>query len=513
MTSFPWIKLPTAMVRATLAGHSGLGLAVAALLYMICLTGTVLVFDHELRRWENPEGPIMVALTAEDAEQAVRDAVALFEGRPEGDNLLIHVPTEDMPRLMVQGFDSKSGTNETWVMAPDGMAPRRLMIPFVEFLSAHHIHLLLPRTIGLLVVGLLGLCLLAAILSGVIAHPRIFKDAFTLRLGGTRRLREADLHNRLSVWGLPFHVIIALTGSVFGLSLLLLGSLAFVVYDGDIGRAQAELGGVSVAENPQPAPLAPVAGPIIQLQDRFPTAQLDRIHVQRAGTEGQSVTLYAKNPTQLADSSRYVFDGSGQPVGDALTLPPGFGQRLLGLLPTLHFGWFGGPFVKLAYGLLGLALTTVVASSISIWVARRQDQGRAVPHLDRLWCAFIWGQPTAFAIAAGATLIGIGAHLPYFGASIVCLGLSGLIRNTQRLSFTLKGLLAICLVMLGFLHAWLSSGRMTDPMGRIVDTILVLIALVIAAFAITAARRYEHTTHDPEARSTAAEDIVKGTRL
>jgi hypothetical protein len=32
------------------------------------------------------------------------------------------------------------------------------------------------------------------------AHPRIFKDAFRLRIGGSVRLEQADLHNRLSVW-------------------------------------------------------------------------------------------------------------------------------------------------------------------------------------------------------------------------------------------------------------------------------------------------------------------------
>ena len=44
-------------VRAMLAGHSALGLAFAALIYIVCLTGTVSVFLMELQRWEQPDGP------------------------------------------------------------------------------------------------------------------------------------------------------------------------------------------------------------------------------------------------------------------------------------------------------------------------------------------------------------------------------------------------------------------------------------------------------------------------
>jgi len=40
-----------------LAGHSALGLAFAALIYIVCLTGTVSVFLMELQRWEQPDGP------------------------------------------------------------------------------------------------------------------------------------------------------------------------------------------------------------------------------------------------------------------------------------------------------------------------------------------------------------------------------------------------------------------------------------------------------------------------
>src|SRR5690606_36148509 len=46
-------------VRAMLAGHSALGIAFAALIYIVCLSGTVVVFLHELQRWEQPDAPVV----------------------------------------------------------------------------------------------------------------------------------------------------------------------------------------------------------------------------------------------------------------------------------------------------------------------------------------------------------------------------------------------------------------------------------------------------------------------
>ena len=78
---------------------------------------------------------------------------------------------------------------------------------------------------GGILVGLIGVALLSSLISGILAHPRIFRDAFHLRLGGSKRLQEADFHNRLGVWALPFHIIISLTGAFLGLTTIIVGVL------------------------------------------------------------------------------------------------------------------------------------------------------------------------------------------------------------------------------------------------------------------------------------------------
>ena len=65
--------LPPDFVRAMLAGHSALGLAFAALIYIVCLTGTLTVFLYEFQRWEQPNAPMVAKpLTADVANAALQ---------------------------------------------------------------------------------------------------------------------------------------------------------------------------------------------------------------------------------------------------------------------------------------------------------------------------------------------------------------------------------------------------------------------------------------------------------
>jgi uncharacterized iron-regulated membrane protein len=67
------------------------------------------------------------------------------------------------------------------------------------------------RAGGLWVVGIAGMAMLVALLSGVITHRRIFKDFFTFRARKGQR-SWLDAHNAVAVLTLPFQIMIAYTG-------------------------------------------------------------------------------------------------------------------------------------------------------------------------------------------------------------------------------------------------------------------------------------------------------------
>lgn len=67
---------------------------------------------------------------------------------------------------------------------------------------------------GIYIVGLAGMFMLVALVSGVIIHRRIFKDFFTLRPAANGQRARLDAHNLFGVLGLPFHLVLAYTGIV-----------------------------------------------------------------------------------------------------------------------------------------------------------------------------------------------------------------------------------------------------------------------------------------------------------
>lgn len=47
-----WPRVPPAFVKGQLLAHKLIGLSVAAVMYLICLTGSIAVFYARTERWE-----------------------------------------------------------------------------------------------------------------------------------------------------------------------------------------------------------------------------------------------------------------------------------------------------------------------------------------------------------------------------------------------------------------------------------------------------------------------------
>jgi uncharacterized iron-regulated membrane protein len=482
--------LAPSFVRAMLAGHSALGLAFAAVIYVVCLSGTLAVFVHDFQRWEQPDGPVLAgAASPEAVAAAVRGGYEKALADNAADDLFVLGPVPITPRLTVNYHDHETGAEGSWLADSEGRLVGRVRAPWSEFLLSLHIHLHLRRTWGLFVVGLAGVALLSSLISGLLSHPRILKDAFALRWGGSKRLQEADLHNRLGVWGLPFHIAVSLTGALLGLSTLIVGVLALAAYDGDSEKAFAALLGPRAGPDETAAPVADIAAMIRQVQRERPAAQFTNAQIQHAGKAGQVVHLGMSTPGHLAFSDGYYFDGAGNPLGQGGFESGSVGQRILGLISPLHFGWFGGLAVKLAYGVLGLGLTVVTHSGVTIWLARRRDKGRPAPCWEKVWAATVWGQPLALGTAAIAALIAPEySILPAYLVTVVsALALAPWMVDGRTVSRTLRLLTAATIVVALAAHDLLWAGKATDTLAWAVSLAALAAAVVVSLPAVRAA--------------------------
>jgi len=190
------IKPSANFVKQSLNAHSAIGLFIGALLYFICLTGSLAVFFEEFERWEQPTIPEFQDYSAPQIEHAVTHFLDRSETTPE--TLYVVLPTDAVPRMHI------ADEQQEWFVKPDGSLTEPPKEGWTLMLKKLHAQLHLPETIGMIIVGIVGVLLCSLILSGLFTHARLFKDAFHFRRGGSIRLAQADLHNRLSVWGTPF---------------------------------------------------------------------------------------------------------------------------------------------------------------------------------------------------------------------------------------------------------------------------------------------------------------------
>ncbi|HWW55869.1 MAG TPA: PepSY-associated TM helix domain-containing protein, partial [Sphingopyxis sp.] len=377
-------RIPAGFVRAVLRGHSSLGLAFAALIYLICLSGSLAVFAHEFQRWESATAPQLTQATPAAVQSAFEGAIVA--GGPGVEHVYITLPTADFPRLLLY---VDADEDRSFLADAAGKLVPGKDFAWTGFITRLHINLHLPRTWGGFLVGLTGVALLSSLISGILAHPRIFRDAFHLRLGGSKRLQEADLHNRLGVWALPFHIIISLTGAFLGLTTIIVGVLGMAMFNGDVNKVYALFIPAPPVDDPRPAPVLDLRPMYAKLpQDG---GRLTYIFTEHPTEQGGAALFNVEQPDRMAGTDSYAFRRDATIYNEGKASDNNLGEDLLGGMGQLHFGWFGGAIVKIVYFALGLALTCLAASGVHIWLARRRDKGRPAPGWERAWAATVWG--------------------------------------------------------------------------------------------------------------------------
>lgn len=386
-------------VRDGLSVHSAIGLVCCALLYLICVTGSVIVLYEEWQRFEQLDAPEMTSIAPETVQRAIENVLASESDGPTTTHLFVHLPTEALPRTTI--------TTDTQAVHVDGegaiVAPEQNA--WTEFVLALHYRLNLPAVFGMSLVGAFGAMIVALAISGIVAHPRIFRDAFRLRARRNDDVATVDWHNRLAVWTLPFALAIALTGSMIGLFYVSGSGLAAIAYGSDSEAALAPVFGHEPASDPAPAPVASAIPALKHMGSAFPEVRPYYVILHDPGTAGQHIQIVAAHAQRLIFGEYYAYGADGTFHGTAGMADGTIGQQLAASTYNLHFGNYGGLPVKIAYIVFGLALTIVVATGTFIWLNKRERLGRPSRRLRGLWWGFVLGVPFGLAATLFARLM------------------------------------------------------------------------------------------------------------
>lgn len=358
--------------RLWLAVHGWLALPVWGLLFVVCVTGTLLTVGHEL---EWLAAPAVRASNPGDLPRLpLNDIVAsVAQAYPEG--IVTHIK-DVAPYLAL----------EVTVATPDAPFARVHVNPytgvvqgitegpgFQGFLFGLHSWLLFPWSgtfnAGWYIVTALGFFMTGSIVTGLVVYKKFWK-AFTqprLRTGMGARTFWGDLHRLVAVWSLWFSATIAVSGAWF-LIVLLIYSTGYDVFPDPplVAREDVPVPG------PQAKRLMPdLDGAVAAAERAVPGFRFAQIslpdsaynHATVWGDDGLS--LFGKFGHQVFVNPYTGNVGGMMRPEDMDTL-----QATTRLLPTLHFGAFGGLVTKLVWFVFGLGLSALVLSGIVIWTKR-----------------------------------------------------------------------------------------------------------------------------------------------
>ena len=446
-------------VAALLHSHSVLGLTFSAVLYLVCLSGAAAVFNHDIDHWEESGFPSYSRMEPEAIDRAGRAAMQAVPGAPR---LFIVLPTETSPHTTVLAGGKAWRADQQGALLgppPEGWG---------DFVTEMHVRLHVPGALGLSLVGLSGVGMTALILSGLLAHPRLFRDAFRWRRGGTLRVSQADLHNRVGVWGAPLFLALALTGAFLGLANMLVTINAKTLYGGDMALANRPLFGTPGPASDDAAPLVDVIGPLREIESLHPDFTPHYVEVGAPGTSGQRVHLYFVPPRRLAYSERFDFDEENHLAGTLGMAEGELGRQAFASTYALHFGSFGGVPVRILYFLFGIGAAVVCAGGVDIWLTRARISGWPA----RLWPGIAWGSPALLALTAAT----VPSPTLFWGGLAALLALLGFAKDWQplRIRAALQAATALLLIAVTIVHA-VKSGAAPS----LVDAGLLAIASII----------------------------------
>jgi len=350
--------------------HTWAGLIVSWVLFAIFLGGTLACFDKELDYWMRP------ALHQLKPGPPSMDAAAktLRGMAPNAETLYLRPPSDRDPSIRGFAFEPGKPYIDVALNPRDGA----LIPPTVggNFFFVLHYNLQ-AGTLGIYLVGLAGMLMLLALISGVIIHRRVFKDFFVFRPRPGGQRAWLDGHNLTGVLGLPFHLMIAYTGVIIMMSSYMTAGVQ-IGYRGDMARYYEALSGTShpVEQHRPPrrvASLDKILGDAVQrLGGAVEYLEIEHIH-------DASITisaLSAGNDEVAGGRRNLIYDGTEGSFRGENEGPP-TAYRTYQFLSGLHRVQFGGAAIRWLYFLLGVAGCVMLATAAQVWIEKRTRQVEA----------------------------------------------------------------------------------------------------------------------------------------
>lgn len=430
--------------------HTWFGLVLGFVLMVVFFFGSLSVFDREIDRWAIPETrfepqpmpsfdavlkPIFESIAPEaDELDAARDRVGVLAPTLPLMNWSAYTTHRDPVLSLYAEFAVNNNPRDPndHVHGHVTIDPRngkvlphdQLKVGSDFFYPLHyslHLHWL---GLGYWIVALAALVMLAALVSGVVMHRKLFRELFTFRPQKNTQRGTLDLHNLTGVVALPFHFMFPLTG------LIIFAGIYFPFAETTLRpvadkHAVAEAAAKGLAFQPAgvAAPLASVDAMVVEAKRRWAArgmpGNVGWLRINHVGDKDCYVSVYRAGSDRVTLVGQAIhFAG---PTGKVILEepPPTSVSSINDFLVGLHLQHFEHWLLRWLYVLGGLSGCVCIATGLVFFVNKRKRRHESLGVAGARWVdALAVGTVTGMLLATLGLLVAsrvLPADLPERG--------------------------------------------------------------------------------------------------
>lgn len=418
--------------------HTWFGLVLGFILIIVFFFGSLSVFDREIDRWAVPEtrfapqimpsfdtvlAPIFRQMTPNDDELAkararvngplpsVLPMLYLSAYTTHRDPVLRLYGEFSVPNNLNNPDDQVYGSLTIDPRSGSVLSQDRLNIGSEFYFPMHYGLHITWNYVGYWLVGFATLAMLAALVSGVVIHRKLFRELFTFRPQKRTQRSILDLHNLTGVVALPFHFVFALSGLIIFASVYLpVSSTQLAPLAQKHAQQDAVAKGLPFNPTGTPAILASVDAMVAEAKRRWAErgmpGEVGFLTITHVNDSNSYVSLYRAGSDRVSLVGQGVhFEGtSGRVLYEepAPSIVAGINQFLTGL----HLQHFEHWLLRWLYVLGGLLGCICIATGFIFFVEKRKQQHARLKLRGARWVdAFATTCVTGMLIATVAILV------------------------------------------------------------------------------------------------------------
>ncbi len=350
--------------------HRYIGLAVGIILVIVGLTGSLLVFEHEMDEWAIQQrfGRVVAQAQRLPTATLVDNIKTAYAKHPDWQVGQVQMlPKQEVYTIRLNRPDDTQW--EVFVNPYTGviMGNRQRETALFNRVVELHYALLVGNT-GIVIVGIAAFLLVVLNITGIVLWPgwRNLSSGFKIKWNANPKRLNFDIHKVAGIITVVFLTAIAFTGFCWN----------FYDY-----AAPAIYAATFTPKPPEVKSTLANGKPTLQLDEilrrsNAPLLGATSTFINLPKKPDEVFEIYKKLPGDGEDFNSYVkldqFSGKVLHVQDSRTI--GLGDRVLNSFTPLHYGTFGGMPTRILYVFVGLSPTILLITGYVMWWHRRKPK-------------------------------------------------------------------------------------------------------------------------------------------